>query len=94
VAVPQDGRTARGQPIDLAGLTITHSRTDGSKPGAHTIRQGSVAPGQFFTLGNAAPGSVPAYGRTAGRPSASVAIRQPRARRVAKKLRSCRSACL
>jgi hypothetical protein len=52
---------AKGQPIDLEGLTITHSRTDGTKPNTHTISGGSVAPGQFFTLGNAAPGSVPAY---------------------------------
>jgi hypothetical protein len=52
---------AKGQPIDLTGVTITHSRTDGTRPNTHTIRQGSVVPGQFFTLGNATPGAVPAY---------------------------------
>ena len=52
---------AKGQPIDLQGLTITHSRTDGTRSSTHTISRGSVAPGQFFTLGSAAPGSVPAY---------------------------------
>jgi hypothetical protein len=52
---------AKGQPIDLEGLTITHSRADGSKSSTHTVSQGIVAPGQYFTLGNAAPGLVPAY---------------------------------
>ena len=52
---------AKGQPIDLAGLTITHSRTDGSKPATHVVGQATIAPGQFFTLGSAAPGAAPAY---------------------------------
>jgi len=52
---------AKGQPIDLAGLTITHSRPDGSRPNTHTISQGLLMPGQFFTLGNAARGSLPPY---------------------------------
>ncbi|HET7501338.1 MAG TPA: lamin tail domain-containing protein [Kofleriaceae bacterium] len=52
---------ARGEPIDLEGLTIQHSRADGSRPGAHTLAQATIAPGQYFTLGNAAPGHAPAY---------------------------------
>ncbi len=52
---------AKGQPIDLAGLTITHSRGDGSRANTHTISQGTIMPGQFFTLGNAARGSLPPY---------------------------------
>jgi hypothetical protein len=52
---------ARGQPIDLAGLVITHSRPDGSRPNSHTVRGGTIAARQFFTLGSAAPGAVPAY---------------------------------
>lgn len=52
---------ARGQSIDLAGLTITHSRPDGSKPATHVVGQATLAPGQFFTLGNAAPGAASAY---------------------------------
>jgi Lamin Tail Domain len=52
---------ARGQPIDLAGLTITHSRIGGAKSTTHTVGQGVIAPGQFFTLGNAAQDLVPAY---------------------------------
>lgn len=52
---------ARGAPIDLAGLAITHSRPDGSRLDTHTVGQAVIASGQFFTLGNAAPGVVPAY---------------------------------
>jgi len=52
---------ARDEAIDLSGLTITASRGDGSRPRAHTIRQARIAPGQYFTLGSAAPGATPAY---------------------------------
>src|SRR5262245_38331065 len=52
---------AKDQPIDLEGLTVTHSRADGEKSNTHTVRQGVVAPGQFFTLGNAAPELIPPY---------------------------------
>jgi len=52
---------AKDQPIDLEGLTVTHSRIDDSKLNTHTVRQGLVAPGQFFTLGNAAQESIPPY---------------------------------
>jgi hypothetical protein len=52
---------ARGQAIDLAGLTLTHSRPDGSQPSTHVITAAMIAPGQFFTLGSAASGAAPAY---------------------------------
>jgi Lamin Tail Domain len=52
---------AKDQPIDLTGLTITHSRPDGGRPNTHTVSAGTIAPGQFFTLGNATPERVPAY---------------------------------
>lgn len=52
---------AKGQPIDLEGLAITHSRPDGTKPNTHVMTDGTIAPGQFFTLGNAAPELVPPY---------------------------------
>jgi len=52
---------ASGEPIDLAGLMITHSRVDGSRPNTHTLRPATAAVRQFFTLGSAAPGAVPAY---------------------------------
>ncbi len=47
--------------IDLTGLTITASRADGSRPRTHTLREARIAPGQYFTLGSAAPGQTPAY---------------------------------
>ena len=52
---------AKGQPIELDGVTITHSRPDGAKPDTHTIGHATIAPGQFFTLGNAAQELLPAY---------------------------------
>ncbi|HEX8109137.1 MAG TPA: lamin tail domain-containing protein, partial [Kofleriaceae bacterium] len=47
--------------IDLSGLTLTASRGDGSRPRTHTMREARIAPGQYFTLGSAAPGQTPAY---------------------------------
>jgi hypothetical protein len=52
---------ATPQPIDLTGLTVTHSRSDGSRPNTHTMRPATIQPGQYFTLGNADPDRVPAY---------------------------------
>ncbi len=52
---------ARSEVIDLEGLTITHSRPDGSKTSSHVVGPAMIAPGQFFTLGNAAQEVVPAY---------------------------------
>jgi len=34
---------------------------DGSRPNTHTIERATIAPGQYFTLGSAASGTVPAY---------------------------------
>jgi hypothetical protein len=48
-------------PIDLKGLTIVHSRPDGSKAQQHKMTDVTVAPGQYFTLGNATPDLVPPY---------------------------------
>jgi hypothetical protein len=52
---------ARGAAIDLAGLTIRHSRPDGSRPNLHIVGRATIAPGQFFTLGDAQAGQVPPY---------------------------------
>ncbi|NVB84864.1 MAG: lamin tail domain-containing protein, partial [Kofleriaceae bacterium] len=49
------------RPVSLKGLTIVHSRPDGSKSKSHTMDDVTVAPGQFFTLGNATDDLVPAY---------------------------------
>lgn len=52
---------ARSEPADLQGLTITHSRPDGTKANLHVMRSVMIAPGQYFVLGNAAQEFVPAY---------------------------------
>jgi hypothetical protein len=52
---------ARGEPIDLAGVAIVHSRPDGSRSNVHVIRQARIVAGQYFTLGSAAPGALPPY---------------------------------
>ncbi len=49
------------RPVDLKGLTIVHSRPDGSKAQSHTMIDVTLAPGQYFTLGNATPDLIPAY---------------------------------
>ncbi|HET9626096.1 MAG TPA: lamin tail domain-containing protein [Kofleriaceae bacterium] len=49
------------QPIELAGITVSHSRADGSRGNAHVMRAATIAPGQYFTLGNAADGALPPY---------------------------------
>jgi hypothetical protein len=52
---------ARGEPIDLAGLVITHSRPDGSRPNAHVMAAAAIAARQYFTLGSAPPEARPPY---------------------------------
>lgn len=47
--------------ISLKGLTVVHSRPDGANPSSHTMADVTVAPGQFFTLGNSTSDLVPAY---------------------------------
>ncbi|CAN5670238.1 hypothetical protein BH11MYX1_BH11MYX1_03290 [soil metagenome] len=49
------------RPVSLKGLSIVHSRPDDSKPLSHTMTEVTVAPGQYFTLGNATSDLVPAY---------------------------------
>jgi hypothetical protein len=53
---------ASDRPIELKGMTITHSRPDGvDKAKSHVMEDQTVAPGQFLTLGNTTPDLVPAY---------------------------------
>jgi hypothetical protein len=52
---------ASDRPLELEGLTITHSRPSGDKAKTHVMATVTIAPGQFFTLGNATPDLVPAY---------------------------------
>ena len=52
---------ASGQAIELAGLQVTHSRPDGSKEQSHVLEDVTLAPGQFFTMGNSAQDLLPPY---------------------------------
>ncbi len=52
---------ASDRPLDLHGLTITHSRPDGSKSKSHVMDAITIAPGQFLTLGNTTQDLLPAY---------------------------------
>ncbi|HEY0254886.1 MAG TPA: lamin tail domain-containing protein, partial [Kofleriaceae bacterium] len=49
------------RPLDVKGLTVVHSKPDGSKPATHVMAEVTIAPGQYFTLGNATSDLVPAY---------------------------------
>ena len=49
------------RPVSLKGVTVVHSKIDGSKPASHTIDDVTIAPGQFFTLGNATQDLLPPY---------------------------------
>jgi hypothetical protein len=52
---------AADRPVELEGLTLVHSRPDGSSPAHHRMTELTLAPGQYFTLGNATPDAVPPY---------------------------------
>ncbi len=52
---------ATDRPIELEGMRVDHSRPDGSKLKSHVMAAVTIAPGQYFTLGNATPDLVPAY---------------------------------
>ncbi len=52
---------ASDRPVELEGLTVTHSRPDGSRAKIHVMDAVTISPGQYFTLGNATPDLVPAY---------------------------------
>src|SRR5580698_7801431 len=48
-------------PVELEGLVITASRTDGSSPEQHVMRELVIAPGQYLTLGNSPQADVAAW---------------------------------
>jgi hypothetical protein len=52
---------ASGQPLELRGLTVIHGRPDGSRQQSHVIDDVTLAPGQFFTMGNSIQDLLPAY---------------------------------
>ena len=52
---------AADRPLELKGMTITHSRPAGDKPSSHTMDDITIAPGQYMVLGNTTPDLLPAY---------------------------------
>ncbi len=50
-----------GRAIELAGLEVIHSRPDGSKEKSHVLEDVTLAPEQFFTMGNSAQDLLPPY---------------------------------
>lgn len=52
---------ASGRAIELAGLTVIHGRPDGSKQQQHVLDDVTLAPDQFFTMGNSAQDLLPPY---------------------------------
>jgi len=52
---------ASGRPLELRGLTVIHGRPDGSKQRSHVIDDVTIAPGQFFTMGNSVQDLLPPY---------------------------------
>jgi hypothetical protein len=52
---------ASDHPIELQGLTITSSRTDGSSPNTHRMTEVVIAPAQYFVLGDEDPAALAAY---------------------------------
>jgi len=62
---------ATGASFALDGLTLTTSRADGASPRAHHFTGVSIDAGDYFAVGNAPSGSMPAhvdysYGKTLG----------------------------
>lgn len=52
---------ASGAPMSLEGLTLVNSRADGSQAKAHVMTAITIAPEQYFAVGNTLPADVPTY---------------------------------
>jgi hypothetical protein len=48
-------------PLELDGVVLTSSRIGGDKAKSHTISKATVAPGQYYVLGNSADDLLPPY---------------------------------
>ena len=49
------------RPLDLTGLTLEHSRGDGTMPNAATLDPITIAPGDYIVLGNVLGDLAPAW---------------------------------
>jgi hypothetical protein len=52
---------ASDRPVELEGLRIDHGRPDGADIDSHIMTAVTIAPGQYFTLGNATADLLPPY---------------------------------
>lgn len=52
---------AGDRPIELEGMTVVHSRPDGSRENLHIMDKVTIGPEQYLTLGNSVPDLLPAY---------------------------------
>jgi hypothetical protein len=52
---------ASDRPLELKGLTITHEKPDGSSAKSHVMTEVTIAPEQYFTLGNGVLAELPLY---------------------------------
>jgi hypothetical protein len=52
---------ASDRPVTLEGMTVVHSRPDDTKQEKHVMGNITIAPGQYFTLGNATSDLIPPY---------------------------------
>ena len=52
---------ASGGAIDIKGLTLVHSRPDGTKTQEHVVTAGSIGSNAYFVLGNVDPDLAPAW---------------------------------
>lgn len=48
-------------PVELTGLTIKHTRPDGSRENVHTMRAVTIEAGDYLVLGNVLPDLAPAH---------------------------------
>jgi len=52
---------ASDRALELKGMRVVHARPDGSRAKSHVMREITIAPGQYFTLGNSAADLLPPY---------------------------------
>jgi hypothetical protein len=52
---------ATDRPIDLGGVVLARARLDGSAAKLHVMAPRTIAPGQYFVVGDATPQQLPAY---------------------------------
>lgn len=52
---------AGDRPLELEGMTLVHTRPDGSKEEVHVMEKATIAPDSYMTLGNSVADLLPPY---------------------------------